>query len=55
MVDPKTGQVFYSLESAGDATLSSTGTLGFGGTSGFDSTLAGKASQLATRVTMTED
>ena len=43
MVDPKTGQVFYSQEGSGDATLSSTSTLGFGGTSGFDSTLEGKA------------
>lgn len=43
MVDPTTGQVFYSQEGSGDATLSSTSTLGFGGTSGFDSTLEGKA------------
>jgi curli biogenesis system outer membrane secretion channel CsgG len=43
MVDPKTGQVFYSQEGSGDASLSSSSTLGFGGTSGFDSTLEGKA------------
>ena len=43
MVDPRTGQVFYSQEGSGDATLSSSSTLGFGGTSGFDSTLEGKA------------
>lgn len=43
LVDPVTGQVFYSQEGSGDATLSSTSTLGFGGTSGFDSTLEGKA------------
>lgn len=43
MVDPKTGQVFYSQEGSGDASLSSNSTLGFGGTAGFDSTLEGKA------------
>lgn len=43
MVDPKTGQVFYSQEGSGDASLSSNSTLGFGGTTGFDSTLEGKA------------
>lgn len=43
LVDPKTGQVFYSQEGAGEATLSASSTLGFGGTAGFDSTLEGKA------------
>ncbi len=43
LVDPKTGQVFYSQEGSGDATMSATSTLGFGGTAGFDSTLEGKA------------
>lgn len=43
MVDPKTGQVFYSQEGSGDANLTSSSTLGFGGTTGFDSTLEGKA------------
>lgn len=43
MVDPKSGQVFYSQEGSGEATLSSSSTLGFGGTTGFDSTLEGKA------------
>ncbi len=43
LVDPKTGQVFYSQEGAGEASISSTATLGFGGTAGFDSTLEGKA------------
>jgi curli biogenesis system outer membrane secretion channel CsgG len=43
LVDPRTGQVFYSQEGAGDATLSAASTLGFGGTAGFDSTLEGKA------------
>lgn len=43
MVDPKTGVVFYTQEGTGDASLSSNSTLGFGGTTGFDSTLEGKA------------
>ena len=43
LVDPKTGQVFYSQEGSGEASISSSSTLGFGGTAGFDSTLEGKA------------
>ena len=43
LVDPRTGVVFYTAEGAGDATLSASSTLGFGGTSGWDSTLEGKA------------
>jgi len=43
LVDPKTGQLFYTQEGAGEAELSSSSTLGFGGNSGFDSTLEGKA------------
>lgn len=43
MVEPNTGEVFYSQEGAGDATISATSTLGFGGSAGFDSTLEGKA------------
>lgn len=43
LVDPKSGHVFYSQEGSGEAELSSNSTLGFGGTSGFDSTLEGKA------------
>lgn len=43
LVDPKTSEVFYSQEGAGEALLSDTSTLGFGGTAGFDSTLEGKA------------
>lgn len=43
LVDPKTGQVFYSQEGAGEALLSASSTLGFGGAAGFDSTLEGKA------------
>lgn len=43
LVDPKTGEVFYTQEGSGDATVSATETLGFGGVAGFDSTLEGKA------------
>lgn len=43
LVDPKTGELFYTQEGSGDATISASATLGFGGTAGFDSTLEGKA------------
>ncbi|MBI3767872.1 MAG: curli production assembly protein CsgG [Deltaproteobacteria bacterium] len=43
LVDPRSGAVFYTAEGAGDATLESTSTLGFGGTAGWDSTLEGEA------------
>jgi curli biogenesis system outer membrane secretion channel CsgG len=43
LVDAKTGLVFYTEEGAGEATVSATSTLGFGGTAGFDATLEGKA------------
>lgn len=43
LVDPRTGAIFYTAEGAGDATMETTSTLGFGGTSGWDSTLDGKA------------
>lgn len=43
LVDPVTGEVFHSQEGEGEATMSATSTLGFGGTAGFDSTLEGKA------------
>ncbi len=43
MVDPKTGEIFYSAEGSGDATLEASSTLGFGGQAGYDSTLDGKA------------
>jgi len=43
MVDPRTGVVFYSQEGSGDATISTSATMGFGGQSGYDSTLDGKA------------
>jgi curli biogenesis system outer membrane secretion channel CsgG len=43
MVDPKTGEAFFSQEGSGEATMSASSTLGFGGAAGFDSTLEGKA------------
>jgi curli biogenesis system outer membrane secretion channel CsgG len=43
LVDPKTGELFYTQEGSGEADLSSSSTLGFGGVTGFDSTLEGKA------------
>ena len=43
LVNPKTGELFYTQEGSGDATISASATLGFGGTAGFDSTLEGKA------------
>lgn len=43
LVDPKTGEAFYSQEGSGEASLSASSTLGFGGTAEFDSTLEGKA------------
>ncbi len=43
LVDPETGQLFYTQEGSGEADLSSSSTLGFGGATGFDSTLEGKA------------
>lgn len=43
MVDPKTGEAFFSQEGSGEASMSASSTLGFGGAAGFDSTLEGKA------------
>lgn len=43
LVDPRTGEVFYTAEGSGDATVEATSTLGFGGNAAFDSTLEGKA------------
>lgn len=43
MVDPENGELFYSAEGSGEATLSTTSTLGFGGQASYDSTLVGKA------------
>ena len=43
MVDPRTGEVFYTQEGSGEATIKASSTLGFGGRAGWDSTLDGKA------------
>lgn len=43
LVDPITSEVFYSQEGMGEASMSASSTLGFGGKAGFDSTLEGKA------------
>ncbi len=43
LVDPVTSEVFYSEEGMGEASISASSTLGFGGRAGFDSTLEGKA------------
>jgi curli biogenesis system outer membrane secretion channel CsgG len=43
VVDPVSGEIFYTTEGSGDATLETTATLGFGGTAEWDSTLEGKA------------
>ena len=39
MVDPRTGEVFYTQEGSGEATIKASSTLGFGGRAGWDSTL----------------
>ncbi len=43
LVDPRTGEVFYTQEGSGEATIKASSTLGFGGRAGWDSTLDGKA------------
>ena len=43
LVDPRTGEVFYTQEGSGEATIEASSTLGFGGSAGWDSTLDGKA------------
>lgn len=43
LVDPKTSEAFFSQEGSGEASMSASSTLGFGGSAGFDSTLEGKA------------
>ncbi len=43
LVDPRSGEVFYTQEGSGDATITASSTLGFGGAAGWDSTLDGKA------------
>ncbi|MBI4517620.1 MAG: curli production assembly protein CsgG [Deltaproteobacteria bacterium] len=43
LADPRTGEIFYTQEGSGDATIEAASTLGFGGSAGWDSTLDGKA------------
>jgi curli biogenesis system outer membrane secretion channel CsgG len=43
LVEPRTAEVFYTQEGSGEAMLASSSTLGFGGQTGWDSTLDGKA------------
>jgi curli biogenesis system outer membrane secretion channel CsgG len=43
LADPRSGEIFYTQEGSGEATIDATSTLGFGGNAGWDSTLDGKA------------
>ncbi len=47
MVDPRSGEIFYTQEGTGEATIEATSTLGFGSAAGWDSTLDGKAMDAA--------
>lgn len=49
IVDVKTSEVVYSVQGAGEYSLSDREVLGFGGTSSYDSTLNGKVLDLAIR------
>jgi len=49
IVDVLTSEVVYSVQGAGEYALSDREVLGFGGTSGYDSTLNGKVLDLAIR------
>jgi len=49
VVDIRTTEVVYSVQGAGEYELSSREVIGFGGTSGYDSTLNGKVLDLAIR------
>jgi curli biogenesis system outer membrane secretion channel CsgG len=49
LVDVRTSEVTYSVQGAGETALSSREVLGFGGASGYDSTLNGKVLDLAIR------
>lgn len=49
VVDVITGEILYSTQGAGEYALSDREVLGFGGTSGYDSTLNGKVLDLAIR------
>ena len=43
LADPRTGEIFYTQEGSGEATIEASSTLGFGGMAAWDSTLDGKA------------
>ena len=43
LADPRSGEIFYTQEGSGEASIKATSTLGFGGAAGWDSTLDGKA------------
>ena len=49
MVDTVTSEVIFSVQGAGEYALSNREIVGFGGTSGYDSTLNGKVLDLAIR------
>ena len=49
VVDVRTSKVVYSAQGAGEYSLSSREVIGFGGSSGYDSTLNGKVLDLAVR------
>lgn len=49
VVDVETSEVIYSVQGAGEYALSNREIIGFGGTSGYDSTLNGKVLSLAIR------
>ncbi|NOL51896.1 CsgG/HfaB family protein [Pelistega suis] len=49
VVDTQTGEVIYASQGAGEYSLSSRELIGFGSTSGYDSTLNGKVLELAIR------
>ena len=49
MVDVSSSEVVYSVQGAGEYALSDREVIGFGGTSGYDSTLNGKVLDLAIR------
>ncbi len=47
VLDARTSEVLYSVSGAGEYSLSDREVIGFGGTSGYDSTLNGKVLSLA--------
>lgn len=49
VIDPVTSEVIFSVQGAGEYALSNREVIGFGGTTGYDSTLNGKVLDLAIR------